>query len=415
MMKVNQRLACGSWVPGLVGAAVSRTFMPGGLLVLGLVCASCGERLEKPDPYNTLNAASSAYCGVQAYQIVSNTRITPGTRQAEARTIRLAVAAGRGGRLRREITFSPGTTSVQVSDGLQEWTFFPDRNQYVLAAPGAGPVETGFEDVAGRLCGLGDAGVRDVRWLRAERVRLEGKPIMCDVIRISPTKTCWIGREQHRVLREEEVYRDGLRETTEYELVHLGEEPPAQLFACPVSRGATRIESPIAKGTSPDSTWLDRYEVANSTMNAAQDELQRFHALGELGKAACEIGKIDAARQWAREELKLATRFRGDWHYGNAIHDGHMVLGRIALREGNLAAARRELIEAGKTPGSPQLDSYGPNMSLAKDLLERNETDVVEEYLKLCGSFWDHKEKLRRWKAVVSRGGVPDFGRNLRY
>jgi hypothetical protein len=51
--------------------------------------------------------------------------------------------------------------------------------------------------------------------------------------------------------------------------------------------------------------------------------------------------------------------------YGNAIQDGNIVLCRIALLDGKVEAAKVSLKEAGKTPGSPQLGSFGPNMSPA--------------------------------------------------
>jgi hypothetical protein len=93
-----------------------------------------------------------------------------------------------------------------------------------------------------------------------------------------------------------------------------------------------------------------------------------------------------------------------------------MVLGRVALRKGDLEAAKRELMEAGRTPGSPQLNSFGPNMSLAKDLLERKETDTVLAYFELCGKFWALEQgNLRRWSVLAKAGEMPDFGPNLLY
>ncbi len=94
------------------------------------------------------------------------------------------------------------------------------------------------------------------------------------------------------------------------------------------------------------------------------------------------------AAAFARELLELAERYRADWNYGNAIHKGHLILGRVALRRGDLDAARRELLLAGRTPGSPQLDSFGPNMTLAKELLKAGEKGVVLEYFELCRRFW---------------------------
>jgi tetratricopeptide (TPR) repeat protein len=163
-------------------------------------------------------------------------------------------------------------------------------------------------------------------------------------------------------------------------------------------------------------TWDGRYSKAAEQLNKAQDDLNRFYVLDEAAKAAFEVGKTDEARQHAQSAVDLAPRFRDDWNYGNAIHDGHMVLGRIALKDGDVETAKRELLLAGKTPGSPQLDSFGPNMSLAKDLLERKETDTVVEYFGLCAKFWElERGNLKRWSILAKGGEMPDFGANLLY
>jgi hypothetical protein len=163
-------------------------------------------------------------------------------------------------------------------------------------------------------------------------------------------------------------------------------------------------------------TWEGRYKKGLEELGAAPDDLHRFYALDDAAKAAFELGKIDEAETHARGALDLATRFRNDWNYGNAIHDGHMVLGRVALRKGDVETAKQELVEAGKTPGSPQLNSFGPNMSLAKDLLERKETDTVLRYFDLCGKFWELESgNLKRWSILAKAGEIPDFGANLLY
>jgi hypothetical protein len=93
-----------------------------------------------------------------------------------------------------------------------------------------------------------------------------------------------------------------------------------------------------------------------------------------------------------------------------------MVLGRVAVRDGDLETAERELLLAGNTPGSPQLNSFGPNMSLAKDLLEQGRSDAVIEYFGLCGKFWEMENgNLRRWSVLAKADETPDFGANLLY
>ncbi|NQT11979.1 MAG: RNA polymerase subunit sigma-24, partial [Planctomycetes bacterium] len=98
------------------------------------------------------------------------------------------------------------------------------------------------------------------------------------------------------------------------------------------------------------------------------------------------------------------------------VQDANLVLGRIAVQEGRIEDAKRHLIEAGKSPGSPQMNSFGPNVSLAKDLIEKGEREVVLEYFDLCRKFWElHRDRLDEWSQEVKDGKVPDFGANLVY
>ena len=100
--------------------------------------------------------------------------------------------------------------------------------------------------------------------------------------------------------------------------------------------------------------------------------------------------------------------------YGDAVFRGNLVLGRIALHKGQLEAAKQYLIASARTTGSAVLGSFGPNMSLAKELLEQGEKEAVLEYFGLCASFWKN-DKLAAWAEQVNQGWIPDFGANLHY
>ena len=157
-------------------------------------------------------------------------------------------------------------------------------------------------------------------------------------------------------------------------------------------------------------------EYANSIheLSVATDAKGRFHALSEAAKHSFAYGHIDEANSYARESLDLANRYRTNWDFGNAIHDANMVLGRIAVRDGRIHDGVQFLAEAGKTPGSPQLNSFGPNMSLARDLCEKGESAAVIDYMSNCKRFWkDHGGCLDVWINDVRGGRIPRFGNNL--
>ncbi len=130
-------------------------------------------------------------------------------------------------------------------------------------------------------------------------------------------------------------------------------------------------------------------------------------------RAAVFVGETGKARDYAARALKRAEQNRS-WDYGNVIHQGNLVLGQLELRAGEIEEAEKYLLEAGKTPGSPQLNSFGPNMYLALELLKKARTKAVLEYLDLCGSFWD-RERIELWSKEIESGKTPDFGANLWY
>ena len=147
-----------------------------------------------------------------------------------------------------------------------------------------------------------------------------------------------------------------------------------------------------------------------------KEDYEKFYALDDLAMKAYEAGQADKAREYAADLLAKSASYKDDWNYGNAIQDGNIVLGRLALARGEVEKAKSYLIEAGKTPGSPQLNSFGPNMSLARELLEKGQKDVVLEYFQLCGKFWEMgKQELDEWAQKAKSGGIPDFGANLDY
>src|SRR5262249_20942154 len=143
---------------------------------------------------------------------------------------------------------------------------------------------------------------------------------------------------------------------------------------------------------------------------------QRWLALTDAAMMNVEAGSPEKAKSYAEELLRLAPKYSKDWNYGNALHKGNLALGRLSLRDGHTESAKKYLLEAGKTPGSPQLNSFGPNMTLAKELLEKGERAVVLEYFGECRNFWEMGgERLSDWSALMKDGRTPDFGANLLY
>lgn len=198
------------------------------------------------------------------------------------------------------------------------------------------------------------------------------------------------------------------------ELLLKGQELDAANPKWPASLGQLYSLGQMSLATEPQLTVaakkaFHQYQLAYDR----SDPLQRDGLLSNLAKTALDAGLIDDATKFA--ETMLQDDAAG-WNRGNRIHHGNLILGRIALSQGDVAEAKSRLLLAGKTPGSPQLNSFGPNMLLAKELLERGESDVVLEYFALCQAFWTMPGRpLEQWTKDVKAGRIPQFGGNLSY
>lgn len=151
---------------------------------------------------------------------------------------------------------------------------------------------------------------------------------------------------------------------------------------------------------------------------AIHDQRERFRLLaGErLAALALEAVSPNLADWIAREMLRLAEAHPNDALFGDAVHQAHIALGRIALSNGERDAAVRHLLDAGRAPGKSNLNANGPSMRLARDLLNAGERAAVVEYLELCKPLWDEgrrEQVLDRWIATIRAGRMPDFGRQL--
>lgn len=173
-----------------------------------------------------------------------------------------------------------------------------------------------------------------------------------------------------------------------------------------------RLEFQAGKSAAAVRAFAELREAYDKTDN----ETARMIMFSDLARAAFDAKDYKQAKEFATKALDSSDELEKSWAYGEALHHGHLVMGRLALRTGDLNEAKRRLVEAGKTPGSPTLKTFGPNMSLAHELLQKGERDAILAYFTLCGKFWaSGKHKLDTWATQVRGGEAPDFGANLRY
>lgn len=153
---------------------------------------------------------------------------------------------------------------------------------------------------------------------------------------------------------------------------------------------------------------LQEYEKAYKL----EKEEKKFYILRDLAETSFEAGEIERAKNYAKELLDRSKGNEKSFDYGNAVHYGNIILGKIALKEKKIKEAEKHLIAAGNTHGSPQLKSFGPDFSLAEELLKMGEKRVVLDYLNLCEKFWEKgKEKLKDWQILIKNDRIPEFWR----
>ena len=184
-----------------------------------------------------------------------------------------------------------------------------------------------------------------------------------------------------------------------------------------VSLDAARKQSP------PQNAEMAKKAIAalesSLTLGDAAERDLLFTDKGPIEAALAEArfitGDFSQAKADAETALTKLDPKKDSWNHGNLVFALHQLLGRIALAQGDVKAAAAQLIASGKTAGSPQLNSFGPGMSLALELLRKGERAAVIEYLELCAKFWSRGgSKVSDWKTQIEKGETPDFGPNAR-
>ncbi len=156
-------------------------------------------------------------------------------------------------------------------------------------------------------------------------------------------------------------------------------------------------------------------ELAHAELMAGTNPITRAQYLPRMIKAAFDSGQYGKAEKYAREALAASQTGSFPWT-GDAVHQGNIALGRLALLNGDKAAAETYLLAAGNAPKSVQIASLGPNMALARDLFDAGRPDAVIRYLEECRQFWaPGQRKLLEWIALTRAGLRPDFGPNVDY
>jgi hypothetical protein len=120
----------------------------------------------------------------------------------------------------------------------------------------------------------------------------------------------------------------------------------------------------------------------------------------------------DLAARYARDALALAPKFSGDPSQGFAIYKANMILGTLALWNGDTKTAVRHLLDASRAPASEDLSYYQGIAAerLLHRLLKSDEREPVIEFLEaMAQKSVVAKDYLLESAAALRRGQMPSW------
>jgi len=138
-----------------------------------------------------------------------------------------------------------------------------------------------------------------------------------------------------------------------------------------------------------------------------------------VAKAALEADMREEAKAYADQALALAAedRFKNaplPSSYaeveGEAVFVGNLVLGRLALLRDDVEAAEMYLLRSGQIKaGQPTF--WGPNLTLVRELMKRNRTKVVLQFMEEVKQFWredcNGPEQAEKMTQSITAGKLP--------
>ena len=150
-------------------------------------------------------------------------------------------------------------------------------------------------------------------------------------------------------------------------------------------------------------TW--EHFAANSILTAARYELEPSEMEGDdqdgddewpdpdNGYRLLRDGDHDGALAMADVLLlAVASRPSDVWNYDYLLHHAHVLRGKVFLARGAPSASAVELLAASDISGSPQPDSFDPDLSLAWSLLNSDQDQAVLSYLRGVAQFWSPRD-----------------------
>jgi hypothetical protein len=162
---------------------------------------------------------------------------------------------------------------------------------------------------------------------------------------------------------------------------------------------------------------VDLYKLKDPELvQLSQNFLYHYYlSLYVRNQRAMTLKDCDRIRAHSSELLLLNEKFKDDWNYGNVVLTSNLYLGTCEVWQNHDSSALKYLKAASLTPGSPQLNSFGPDRDsfiLATELLKKGYQKEVLGYLESIEKHWVAEfsgQKISSWKKEIQLGKIPDF------
>lgn len=163
-------------------------------------------------------------------------------------------------------------------------------------------------------------------------------------------------------------------------------------------------------GQLPAEDFAKALKELETAYRLTTNQSDRVYLMTLLGALALDAGQCDQAQSYGRHLLQMAPK--DEWSYALHVHRAHTLLGRVALREDRIAEAKASLLESANITGSTNLNSFPPEMVLAKVLVSIGETNTVMKYLEVCQTVWPKAQAaLEKWRQEIRATGTSTFQR----
>ena len=162
--------------------------------------------------------------------------------------------------------------------------------------------------------------------------------------------------------------------------------------------------------------WLELSRAKHAGPPDREADYGDLLRMAEIAPAALEAGDTERAERYAHVVLRAASRnderVQSGGLHGDLAYLAHIVLGKIAVRKGDLEDGSRHLLAAARAAKpSPRITTLGPDTQLPAEILRAGDRDSVIAYFEAMRGVWRlGRRQLSDWITDLRAGKTPDFG-----